>query len=44
MAEFEKKSENGQDLGVKNFSAKTLPTLEEHLKLIEKIQPDMGSP
>ena len=35
VAEFEKESNSGTDPDVKAFAAKTLPTLQEHLKLAE---------
>ncbi len=43
VADFEKESEAAQDPSVRSFAAKTLPTLKEHLELIEKIQSDMGA-
>lgn len=43
VADFEKKSESAQDPAVRNFAAKTLPTLKEHLSMIEKIQSDIGA-
>jgi putative membrane protein len=35
VAEFKKEANSGQDAEVKAFAAKTLPTLEEHLKMAE---------
>ena len=35
VAEFRKQSTGGKDADVKAFAAKTLPTLEEHLKMAE---------
>ena len=43
VAEFQKEARNGQDDGIKNFAAQTLPTIQEHLLLIQKIQKDMLS-
>jgi len=36
VSEFRKESESGQDADVKAFAGKTLPTLEEHLKMAEQ--------
>ena len=33
VAEFKKEADSGADSSVKNFAAKTLPALEEHLKM-----------
>jgi putative membrane protein len=35
VAEFRKQSQSAKDPAIKSFAAKTLPTLEEHLKLAE---------
>jgi len=35
VAEFRKESNSGKDNDVKGFAAKTLPTLEEHLKMAQ---------
>jgi len=35
VAEFRRESEHGTDADIKGFAAKTLPTLEEHLKMAE---------
>jgi putative membrane protein len=35
ISEFEKESQNGRDPDVKGFAAKTLPTLQEHLRMAE---------
>ncbi len=43
VAEFQKEARNGQDVDVKNFAAQTLPAIQEHLQLIQKIQKDMMS-
>ncbi|HXZ80624.1 MAG TPA: DUF4142 domain-containing protein [Terriglobales bacterium] len=37
--DFQKESAKGQDPDVKNFAAKTLPTLQEHLNEAQRIQP-----
>jgi putative membrane protein len=36
--EFRKESQNGKDSAVKDFALKTLPKLEEHLKLAQEVQ------
>jgi len=38
VADFRKESTSGQDSDVKAFAAKTLPTLEEHMRLAEQTQ------
>jgi putative membrane protein len=38
VAEFKKEAASGKDPEVKAFASKTLPTLEEHLKLAEQTQ------
>ena len=43
VSSFEKQSETAQDPDVKNFAAKTLPMLQEHLIMIQKIQSDMDA-
>jgi putative membrane protein len=35
VAEFKKEASSGKDSEVKSFAAKTLPTLEDHLKMAE---------
>jgi putative membrane protein len=35
VAEFEKQSKSGHDADIKGFASKTLPTLQEHLKLAQ---------
>lgn len=35
VAEFKKESASGQDADIKGFAGKTLPTLEDHLKMAE---------
>jgi putative membrane protein len=37
VAAFKKQADTGSDEGLKNFAAKTLPTLEEHLKLAHEM-------
>ncbi len=39
IAEFKKEASSGKDPEVKAFASKTLPTLEEHLKLAEQTLP-----
>lgn len=41
VSSFEKQSTAAQDPDVKRFAAKTLPTLQEHLTMIQKIQSDI---
>jgi putative membrane protein len=36
IAEFQKEANSGDDSDVKAFAAKTLPTLQEHLKLAQE--------
>ena len=37
VSEFEKESKSGKDAAIKGFAAKTLPTLQEHLKLAKSV-------
>ena len=39
---FEREARNGAVPAVKNFAAKTLPTLQEHLKLVEELYASAG--
>lgn len=43
VADFQKEANNGKDSDVKAFASKTLPTLQEHLKMIEDISSGMKS-
>jgi len=43
VSSFEKQSAAAQDPDVKNFAAKTLPMLQEHLTMIQKIQSDIDA-
>jgi len=43
VAAFRQEASNGKDPDVKAWASKTLPTLEEHLKMIEDIQKEMGA-
>lgn len=43
IAAFEKESTAAADAGVKSFAAKTLPTLQEHLELIQKLQASLDA-
>ena len=38
VADFQKEANGGKDTDVKGFASKTLPTLQEHLKMIQDIQ------
>lgn len=42
VAEFQKMANNAKDSDVKNFAAKTLPILQEHLKQAQSIEASMG--
>jgi putative membrane protein len=42
IAEFRNEAQNGKDADVKAWAAKTLPTLEEHARLIEKVAQSNG--
>ncbi|MFL6262450.1 MAG: DUF4142 domain-containing protein [Thermoanaerobaculia bacterium] len=41
VAEFQKESKSGKDTDVKGFAANTLPTLQDHLKMIQDISAKM---
>lgn len=41
VAEFQKESKNGKDTDVKSFATNTLPTLQDHLKMIQDISSKM---
>jgi putative membrane protein len=43
VADFEKEAKSGQDPEVKAWAAKTLPTLQEHLRMIEDLQKTIGA-
>jgi len=40
--EFKKQSTSNEDADVRAFAKKTLPTLQQHLRLIERLQKDMS--
>jgi len=42
VSEFRKESQSGSDSDVKAWAAKTLPTLEHHLQMIQSIHGKMG--
>ena len=42
VSSFAKQSADAQDPDVKSFAAKTLPVLQEHLNMIQKIQSEIG--
>lgn len=44
VSDFEKQSEVAKDPDVRSFAAQTLPTLKEHLSMIEKIQSEIDVP
>jgi Domain of unknown function (DUF4142) len=37
VQEFRREASSGTNKGVKDFAAKTLPTLQEHLRLIKDV-------
>ena len=39
VAAFQSESTSGRDAAVKNFASQTLPTLQDHLKEAESIEP-----
>jgi putative membrane protein len=41
VAEFQKESKSGKDADVKSFASTTLPTLQDHLKMIKDISSKM---
>jgi putative membrane protein len=41
VAEFQKESTRGADADIKGFAARTLPTLQEHLRVIQRIDVKM---
>ena len=43
IAEFQKEAENGDDADIKNFASKTLPTLQEHLRMAQDTQAKLNS-
>jgi putative membrane protein len=40
---FEKAASSADDSDIKNFASKTLPTLKEHLSMIEEIQGSLNA-
>jgi putative membrane protein len=43
VAAFRQESTSGQDPDVKAFASKTLPTIEEHLKILRDLQKEIGA-
>jgi len=41
--EFRMESKSGKDADIKGFAAKTLPTLEEHLKMAQSANAAVGT-
>lgn len=41
VAEFQKQAKSGKDTDVKSFASTTLPTLQDHLKMIQDISKNM---
>ena len=42
VAEFQKQAKNGKDADLKSFAATTLPTLQNHLKMVQDIHSKMA--
>jgi len=42
VAAFQKEANNGMDADLKSFAARTLPTLQEHLRMIQRISDKMA--
>jgi len=42
VTEFRKESQSGKDDAVKAFAARTIPTLEEHLKMVQDVSQSLG--
>jgi len=42
VKEFERESQSGNDSALKNFASQTLPTLQEHLRMIKDIESKLG--
>jgi len=42
VKEFQKEAQNGQDSAIRDFASKTLPTLQEHQKMIHDIDRGMS--
>ena len=43
VKEFERESQHGTNAGIKEFASRTLPTLQEHLRMIKDINSKMPS-
>jgi putative membrane protein len=43
IKEFQKEADDGEDADIKNFASKTLPTLQEHLRMAQDTQAKLGS-
>jgi putative membrane protein len=43
VAAFSEESTSGKDSDIKAWAAKTLPTLREHLRMIEELDKELGS-
>jgi putative membrane protein len=43
IAAFKREAADGENAEIKSFASKTLPTLEEHLRLAEKTEREVGS-
>ena len=43
VADFQKEANSGSDAGLKSFAAKTLPTLQEHLRMAKEASQSVGA-
>jgi putative membrane protein len=43
IAEFKQEANNGQDPQIKNFASQTLPVLQDHLKMAQDMQQQVGA-
>jgi putative membrane protein len=43
IADFQKEANSGSDAGLKSFAAKTLPTLQEHLRMAKEASQSVGA-
>jgi putative membrane protein len=43
IAEFQKQAKSGKDADLKDFAARKLPTLQEHLKLAQGVNESLGA-
>jgi putative membrane protein len=43
IADFQKEASGGSDAGLKSFATKTLPTLQEHLRMAKEASQSVGA-